>query len=424
MTPELRAALLAQTEARQALNGLAPEASDEDRAAAVQKLNKADQKLAELLSSIPAQAPEELRDRVSLGRYLQGIAAEQVLDGAEQELRAELKLSDQAIPLEALLPTPEERADAVSPRGPFGAAGAEVPVPSGTINRTLGPLLTRVFTATDTAFLGVAMPMVPAGTRRYPVMTDGTSASMVARGGSAPDAGAADFNIVDAEPHRLSARYVFDLEGVAEFGGLLESTLRADLRTVMGYQMDLQILNGDGTGANVDGILKEIDPTVPANVEIDGNNIKSDTSWQDVRGMVYGTPDGRYIRGEGDLAILMGQTLYNKARGLYRTNESEVDAIDAAMRLGARVRRSFQLPAPKAQPTVKAGTNDAKASQDIVVAGERAAAVSPIWQGFTMIRDPYTEAAKAQVVMTAHMLFDFIFRRKDGWRHYRMRTAA
>ena len=423
MTPELRAALLAQVEARQALNNLEDDATTETRAAAVAALNAADQKVAELLSATPAQAPEELRDRISLGRYLAGIAAEQTLDGAEAELRAELKLSDQAVPMEALLPTPEERADAISPRGPFGNNNADAPVPYGTINRTLGPLMQSVFTATDTAFLGVAMPMVPAGVRRYPVMTDGTDAAMVARGSAAPDAKAADFNIVDAEPHRLSARYVFDLEGVAEFGGLLESTLRADLRRVMGYQMDLQILNGDGAGANIDGILKEIAVTVPDNIATQGNNISNDTSWQDVRGMVYGTPDGAYIRGEGDLAILMGQTLYNKARGLYRTNQSEQDAIEAAMALGARLRRSFQIPAAKVQPTVT-GNNDAKASQDVIVNGETAAAVSPIWQGFTMIRDPYTEAAKAQVVMTAHMMFDFIFRRKQGWKHYRMRTAA
>ena len=40
----------------------------------------------------------------------------------------------------------------------------------------------------------------------------------------------------------------------------------------------------------------------------------------------------------------------------------------------------------------------------------------PVWQGITMIRDPYTDAGKAQVVLTAHMLFDFVFRRKDGWK--------
>ena len=33
-----------------------------------------------------------------------------------------------------------------------------------------------------------------------------------------------------------------------------------------------------------------------------------------------------------------------------------------------------------------------------------------------MIRDPYTNAHKAQIALTAHMLFGFVFKRKDGWK--------
>lgn len=419
MTPELRAALLAQVEARQALNTLAPDAKEEERSAAVAKLNEADQKVAELLSAEPSAAPPELRDRISLGRYLRGIAEERALDGAEGELRTELNLSDQAVPLEAMLPTVEERADAVSPQNAAGAA-----LPSGDINRTTGPLLTRVFTETDSAFLGIPMPMVPAGERRYPVMVDGTDASMQARG-AGPDAAAAKFDIVDVNPHRLTGRYVFDLEGVAEMGGLLESTLRSDLRTVMGYQMDRQTLLGSGAANQVSGILKELDLTLPPGTAFDGNDVNSVLTWALSKQLGYGTLDGQYLRSEASLRMLVGKHTYDLMRGLYRTDNAEsMDAAETLMGTGVRLRPSYQIPAP-ATATIKGkNAKSGKAVQSAVVTGMPSDAVCPIWQGMTMIRDPYTQARGAQVVLTAHMLFGFVFRRKNAWRQYAIRTEA
>jgi len=422
MNPELRAALLAQVEARQALNALADDAPAEERTAAVAALNAADQAVAELLSAEPAEAPAELRDRVSLARYLQGIAEQRAMDGAEQELRAELGLSDQAIPVEVLLPTVEERADAISPQDAAGDA-----LPSGTINLSTGPMLSRVFPATDTAFLGVSMPMVPAGERRYPVMVDGTSAAMQARGGE-PDAGPARFDVVDANPHRLTGRYVLDLEGIAEMGGLLESTLRADLRTVMGFQLDGQILAGTGADNQVSGLLNQLTLELAPGAAFGGGGLSNDVSavldWAAAKRILTDGLDGRYSRTEGDIRLLIGGDTYSLARGLYRTDDSETDAIMAMRGLGATVRRSFQIPGP-AKATISPKTAaSTKNVQSAIANSEPGAAVAPVWQGITMIRDPYTNAGKAQIVLTAHMLFDFIMRRKDGWHRYAIRTEA
>lgn len=420
MNEELRAALLAQAEARAAWNALADDATEEDRNSARAALEAADQAVTERLQA-GATAPAELRDRISLGRYLAAIAAESVADGVEAELRQELNLADNAIPLEALLPTPEERADAVSPQDEKGAALA-----FGTVNTTTGPMLTRVFTATDTAFLGISMPAVPPGERVYPVMTDGTDAAMVARGSAAPDATAAKFTVVNATPHRLSGRYVFDLEGVAELGGLLESTLRADLRTVMGYQLDRQVLLGDGTGANVSGLIKLLELLPPPGLSVDANEVSAALTWANGRQIATDGLDGKLARTESDLRILIGGTTYTQARALYRNANAgdSSDLIAALTALGVTIRRSFQIAAP-AVATIKGGNAASKKKvQSALVNFEPAAAVAPVWQGITMIRDPYTEAAKAQIVLTAHMLFDFILRRQDGWKRYAIRTEA
>lgn len=416
MNEALRAALLAQTEARQALNALADDADEAERRAAIDALTAADQTVAEALAEPEPQAPAELRDRVSLGRYLVGIAAQSTLDGAELELRQELQLSDEAIPLECLLPTPEERADAVSPQNADGDA-----LPAGTININTGPMLNRVFTQTDAAFLGVAMPTVPPGQRRYPVMTAGTSASMQARGGE-PDAGAAKFEVVDAQPNRLTGRYVFDLEGVAEMGGLLESTLRADLRREMGFQLDSQILLG--SGVQVTGLVNALDLTLPPGAVFATNDPSKVPDWPAFKAFLTDGLDGKYARTERDIRLLIGGQVYTDARALYRTTQSEEDALMAMRGLGAAVRRSFLIPAPAVATISPKTANSSKKVQRAIANMEPQAAVAPVWQGITMIRDPYTNAGKAQVVLTAHMMMDFVMRRTDGWRQWAIRTEA
>ena len=424
MHPKLYAALKAQTEARMAFNALPEDADDAAITEARRVLSEADQAVIEAFEAGDGAAPAELRDRISLGRYLTALAADGAADGAEAELRQELGLSDQAIPLEAMLPTPEERletrADAVSPQGTDGNA-----LSFGGVNQTTGPLLTRIFTQTDTAFLGVAMPTVPPGERVYPVMTDGTTAAMAARGAEAADAGAAKFDVVNATPHRLSGRYVFDLEGVATLGGMLESTLRADLRLAMGFALDSQILGGDGTGANVSGLLKQLTLEAPPGAAgaFNANDVAL-LNWQGYREIFTMGLDGKYARMESDIRLLIGTDTYNIARNSFRAgNNAERDAIESAAAIGGRSRHSFMLPAPAVATISPKNANSSKKVQSAIRATENAA-VAPVWQGITMIRDPYSAAGKAQVILTAHMLYDFILRRKDGWKRYAIRTEA
>lgn len=430
MNRAMREALRRQAECRQAWNALDENADDAAVTEARNALEAADQAVLEALDALDHDdgAPAELRDRISLARYMDAVVHEREADGAEAELRAELRLADNAIPLEALLPTAEERADAISPQDSGGD-----PLAFDTVYTTTGPMLTRLFTATDAAFLGVAMPTVPPGERVYPVMTDGTTAAMQARGDK-PDAGAAKFSVVNATPHRLTGRYVFDLEGVATLGGLLESTLRSDLRTEMGYQLDRQILLGDGSGPNVEGLLKALAGQAPPGTTFptSGGAAAADVSavltWALAKQMVTGSLDGRTRRTERDLRFLFGGDTYDLGRTLYRSaNAESLDAYDEIMRLGARSRRSFQIPASAVLPAGTGKANNTigtKKVQSALVNAEPGAAVAPIWQGITLIRDPYTNAGEGQIMLTAHMLYDFVLRRQDGWLHYWIRTEA
>ena len=423
MNKEIREAMLKQIEARQALNALKKDAKPEDRSSAIETLNKADQAVADLLAKFeePKTAPIELRNKIKLAKYLHAFGNEKLTDGPEQELRQELKLSDNALPLEALLNI-EDRADQVSPQTSDTSKNDQLA--SGAINRTTGPMLNRVFKQTDSAFLGVQMPTVPAGERRYPVMTAGTTAAMVARGAQ-QDAGPARFDVVDATPHRLSARYVFDLEGVAELGGMLESTLRSDLRMAMGYQLDLQILNGTGKNNQVTGLLNQFDLDLQPGATFSTNDANKVIDWALSKQLGYGSLDGIYSRTESDLRMLIGQATYNIMRGVYRTTTSDdQDGVDVLRSQGVSISESFQIPAPAVATFNGKSAASTKKVQKLLVNSEPMAAVAPVWQGITMIRDPYTNAGKGQIVITANMLFDLVMRRKDGWKLYGIRTET
>ena len=255
-------------------------------------------------------------------------------------------------------------------------------------------------------------------------MTEGTSAGMVARGSDSPDAAAAKFDQVEATPHRLGARYVFDIEGVATMGGMLESTLRADLRLAMGYALDQQILNGDGTGANVSGLINQLDLDPLPSDTYQSNQPNAVINWARARAGVIQAVDGQYVRNEGAWRILWGKQTYDLLRGAYYGDDTPQDAIQAIGLLGAAQRQSFQIAAPATATVQGQGGASTKKLQSALFLGVGDMMVAPVWQGITLIRDPYTEASKGQVIMTAQMLFDFIIRRKSGLKKYAIRTEA
>jgi len=370
-----------------------PTEGDADTMAQVKRMREADKALLQALKEPAKPAPKELTGRIELRNYLTAYSNGNRLRGAEAELNKELSLSDDTqVPWEALLPL-EERTDAATN------------ITQNTFAKNQQAILPRIFEQTDANWLGISMPSVRSGTLVYPVMTAGTSASAKSANASV-DAIAATFSAVTINPTRIAARYLFNLEGVAELGSVLEPTLRRDLRLAMGDQLDEQIINGSGTAPNVSGILHALtNAATPSEV----------ATWATYRNLPIDAIDGKMARSESGIRFLLGNATYKHARKTYaeasETTPENIDAIEAMRALGSRIRASAKLPA--------ASSNVQQAVQVL----EPSAAVAPVWQGLTIIRDPYTHSSSAQVAMTAHMLFGFAFKRKDGWKELRFKLA-
>ena len=328
------------------------------------------------------------------------------LDGAEAECRAAI-LGDDAragtVPLDMLLPVTsgepdiEVRVDAATPVAAEALAdGSQAPV------------LPRVFANSIAARLGVSMPSVPAGDAVYPIMTGGTTAKMAADAARV-DAAAGAFTGHSLEPVRLSAAYLFNLRQTLQLRNF-EAVLRRDLAAVMSDQMDNQIINGDGRGANVTGFLAELPASAVPNAV---------TTWQQFVTYFLNAVDGLNAYNLMDLRAVVGSQTFRYGSLLYRAapqdNGPSESAYDYIMRKAGGVSVSSRIPA-----------NTAKGETNIMALTSYPGrnAVAPVWRGMELIRDPYTLAGEGQVRLTAVSFWNFKVLREAGWHLWSVRHTA
>ena len=99
-----------------------------------------------------------------------------------------------------------------------------------------------------------------------------------------------------------------------------------------------------------------------------------------------------------------------------RSQYTDRSAWEALRDLGVTMEASAIIEAPKT------GGAD-KDLQDAVLTSNGSDMVIPVWEGITMIRDPYSGAAKGETALTAHMLFNTAFLRKDAWKRINFKLA-
>ena len=251
-------------------------------------------------------------------------------------------------------------------------------------------IIQRVFSQSAAQFLGIDMPSVPVGTTAYPVLETGATGEPKSRG-TAQDAVAATFTSSTLSPVRITARYVFAVEDAARLSGM-EDALRADLRSTMSDAVDRQALTGNGTSPNVSGILKAITaPDNPADV----------FSWADAVKSVTGAVDGKHASQASDVRLLVPSDLYPELSIKTMTAGVTRTSLEYLESLAGGVRVSGNLPLA---PSTGDGAN---ISTGIVSRQLATGAVAPIWEGVSIVRDPYSGAASGEVALTVIALWSF-----------------
>ena len=255
-----------------------------------------------------------------------------------------------------------------------------------------------MFPSSVAAFLGINGQSVGVGEAAFAVVSTSASPGAPAEGADQAHSTGA-FESAALVPARLQASLFFSVEDAARIQGLSDA-LRMNLSDALADELDDQILtnstNGLFSGSNLD--------------DHDASAVGTFVTLK--KRIAYDSIDGRYASNAGDLRVVLGAASYAFAGGVYRGNNSDVDALESIMSKVAGVRVSSHVPAV------------ASNKQELIVARGTAQHVAvALWQGMDLIEDPYSLAKSGEVILTARMLHAIKILRKDGFRKVELQHA-
>ena len=271
-------------------------------------------------------------------------------------------------------------------------------------------MLERVFTRSVAARLGVSFDTVEVGASVYPVMLTGTTASAQAASGEQA-AVAGSFEGHSLSPRRISGSYEYQIEDAATMPDL-EATLQRDLAAVLTDALDDQVVNGDGTAPNFTGFLAELEAA---------DDPAAATVWADVLSLFAGEVDGLNAYELSDLRAIVGPASFRYLANLFppvaSVTHPQQSSLDYTRERTGGLSASSRIPV--------AGNDNIQTGIMALTSYPGRNAVLPVWNtgGFSLIRDPYTQAKKGVVGLTAQMLANFKILREAGWSLFKIRTA-
>ena len=402
MNEALRRALIRQSELVEKINGLRKietRSTEQDTALQTAENEYADvqRQLRAALADdgAPADSGEtaerrEIRSRASLGGFLRAYGGGVAADGAEAEWLAAEGCAQREIPL-SMLVAPETRAT-VSP-GPTDA---------DTVTNT-GPTIHPVFERTVGPYCGIEMPTVGAGQQNYPFLSTSVTGGYVAKGADVVET-AAGYTVKTATPKRAGAAFTYSIHDSALYGPL-ESDLRRDMTSVVADVIDNALLNGDGQGANANGILAQLtDPDVPTDT----------VTWDSAVALYMGYVDSKYALDESAVKMLVGKATYRKLGSLLRGTDSMTPAATWLRTNTGGLRSTNRIAAPASNVQQAVVIRDSPDRR----------AVCPIWRGLEYIRDIYTGSKKGEVTTTVNLLLgDVVILRPDAYEQAAYKVA-
>ena len=322
---------------------------------------------------------EALRQRASIGAFVDARLRGRLVDGAEEEYRAAVEATPGSIPLGMF----EPRVRAIS-----GAPATGTPV-----NAT--PVMPYVFASSLAGSLGVEIRTSAPGAFSVPRITTppATGADPVAAG-AATDETAGVMDIVQSTPRRLPAAVRTNLEGIWTLGPSYEDALRESVRMQLSAALDNQLLNGAAAAPAMNGLITQIGlPSTARGSVVD---------WNDAVDDFVDVIDGLWAGELSDVFGVVNPAGYRFVAKLYLAgtgNQATPGDVSAAEHIRAR---SAGLQAHTRMPAeYTSGTLDNHVAVLFARRGQAdvTRAIMPTW-GELAIDDPYTDSAKGERVYT------------------------
>ena len=267
--------------------------------------------------------------------------------------------------------------------------------------------LPNIFKRSIGDFLGVSMPTVATGAASFPVLSTSVTSAPKAKGAPAPaTAGVYTPHVVT--PKRITGSIEITREDQAVMIGL-EASLRSDLGSSMTDQYNDQLLNGDGTSPNLNGLLAQLtDPAAPATGVED---------WARLVAVSAVAIDGLHAYETGDVRSLVGVQTYRLAAATFRGTDGPVSAAAYLKQTTGGFMATGRLAAPASH--IQQGILRLTAAADGMVA------VVPVWEGIELLTDPYSKSHEGKTRTTASVLVGGVaLLRKAAFQQVAYRVSA
>ena len=318
----------------------------------------------------------------SPGRILAAVHARRNTDGREAEVQAHFKLGGNEVP-HAML---EVRAQTQAPTN---------------VGTQQAAILEPIFGQTGAAFLNIPMPTVEAGAATYPVISARPTPETPAEGATVTaDIPAGSFTADLLKPQAAQAQIEFSREDAASFPSMSDALGRVIVDAV-GFELDRQILVNTANGLLTLGLAAPANPAALA-------------TFAAYRKALNDQVNGREAGVASDCRILVGAKTYAHADTKFRTDESELSALDWLMAKSGGVRVHTAVPA----------IVDKRQDAVIAKALGHMHAVMPVWSSVQLVTDEISSIKKRLIILTAIQLFAFKVLRTDGFARVRFQIVA
>lgn len=272
--------------------------------------------------------------------------------------------------------------------------------------------LTHTFNPATMTDVGITPTSVPSGTATFVKMVDAGTAGQYAQGAPVAPPDDTPFTTIQLDAKRASAAISWQLEDSIRYP-MIASQLRAHLRAKLIDVMDTQVLSGDGTGANLTGLINQL--AQPAAVS-------DEATFAAYQLLAANLIDGLHQREESQVRFLVrDQTVKHMA-----SKVSAGDAIVNALRYlqaTVTIRASQKVPA--------APTSGQRAGNATVLAYRpdnafnRSPAAYPVFGGGPRaVMDPYTQAGKAETQLFLHGFHNFDLIDAGAWNRGAVKITA
>lgn len=346
-------------------DGLTSELEDIDKRLLASELSEPEPEARPVPDS-ESRALAKLRSKARVGDYLRAALEGRGLSGASAEYAQHFDTGTDC-PLDIF----ESRAITPAPA-------------DSSLQQNLKPIVPAIFDRSIAAYCGIAMPSVRPGVAAWPTLTSGVAPGFVAEDASA-DATASSISVSTVTPSRLTAQFSIRVEDEVRLSDL-ETALRRNLSEALTDALDKQLMTGNGTAPNLNGLLEQ---------QTDASDPASANTYATYASRVFAFLDGTYAMGPEGLSLVLGAKTAQHMLTVFNSGDG-VSAYMGLKAAGVKLRVSARIPDP-ASNIQKALVIRSNPKGDT-------RAVAPVWRSVKFIKDPYTDAAKGHTHVTALML--------------------